>query len=60
MRRAKSVPGCLAEQVVRARDSLEAAVAMKDVEIARVLLVNGAGMERRSGIACDAQPMATR
>jgi hypothetical protein len=37
-------PGLLADQAVRATP-LEAAVAAKDVEIARVLLVNGAGMD---------------
>jgi hypothetical protein len=39
-------PGLLAQQAVRATP-LEAAVAMKDPEIARVLLVNGAVMDAK-------------
>ena len=53
-------PGLLAEHAVRATP-LEAAVATRDVEIARVLLVNGAGDGRAtSGIACGARRRATR
>jgi hypothetical protein len=48
-------PGLLAQQAVRATP-LEAAVAMKDPEIARVLLVNGAVMDAQvwSRLRCSA------
>jgi hypothetical protein len=48
-------PGLLAQQTVRATP-LEAAVAMKDPEIARVLLVNGAVMDAQvwSRLRCSA------
>jgi hypothetical protein len=49
-------PGLLAEQAVRATP-LEAAVAAKDPEIARVLLVNGAVMDAQawSRLRCSAE-----
>ena len=49
-------PGFLAEHAVRATP-LEAAVAMKDPEVARVLLVNGAAMDAQvwSRLRCSAE-----